>query len=66
MFQCPETRKEIYQATKAAISRALLGAESASDRKIAERKAILDTIEGFGQITIIRGGKISQVRPGVV
>lgn len=50
-----EMRNEFYNAAKTAIETAMLGTETAYEKRKAEREAIFQTMERFSLITRIRG-----------
>ena len=50
-----EERSRFYEATSTAIEAAVLGINSAKEKRKAEREAIFQTMERFELITIIRG-----------
>lgn len=53
-----EQRSLLYKTVKLATKMALLGTKNGYERRKAERKAILTTLESLGLITITRGGQI--------
>lgn len=58
-----EQRERFFNAANAAIRTAVLGTETAYEKRKAEREAILRTMESFSLITITRGQRQSSVKP---
>jgi len=58
-IQNQKIRNSFYQAALLAKSEAVLGTKSGYERRMAERRAILETLERFEFITIMRGNQLN-------